>query len=682
MQAPLKKPLEASPTMGTLHPNPRFMTGHLPSPHMLYAEISQSRRASMDLKEAICAWVGAVLYANRSQFVESLEEHIDVLRRGACLVPRAVLLFNLGSLWASVGDYRRAKDAYELSIKEDRDFSLSWFCRGICQFLLREYGESQKTFRKCAGTFKFLCPVQCYDDFGLDFVLTKPDALFNATVAKQYYNTQGGLAIVDSPMPSLRRQKLNLFLGPQNDYFVSGQSFSNKCVEKLIESVTLLLHHPSVKFQEQSSTGKLRGYVAVGFHGLHKVGPRVLPKGVWTKWQTRMSEDDQTPLCRAPVVKIPSVPLLVPRRALPSTAVSDGNAEHEERLHIINSFPVPPTTVKTPDTPLTNAGASVGERNNDEGQAAREGVVTEPATPGLVQQAGSDNHNNRDVVLPSNSAPGPVPTLAHRTARQRGPRVPLPEFVFPQPPLPVQEQGQSQQHGQQQPVALEGTTSNATLTTQHEPATSASGAHYDANIQSSAPLDNNTSSSNGTHETPLPMGALSGGIAGRYNEDEDDDIIYLPTPTPPHEAHFWEQSFHFSSDPTQLSGPGPALLEPPFADTYDTSPPPYCHGHGHGHSHAQDDQTDSNASSLCQSLFERIFQSPLTVSVAGEMAQIRRGRSNIAYERLGEMNGWYWGANLDDVDDDADEGADGDGHENEEEEDVHADDGVSVPNAV
>lgn len=341
----LTGPLELNVRMGTLHPRPRYLTGHLPSPRMLNSEISKYRSPQIDLKEAVYSLAAAVLYARHSQYVESLEEHTDVLRRGSSLLSRAPVWFNIGSLWASVGDLRRALDAYELSINEDREFTISWFSKGVCHFLLREYCESMITFRKCSSTFKMFSQVTLFDDYSLDFVLVKDDVVWNANVAKRRYKMQSALCGVDDLESKLRRGHLNLFLGPHKDCFKLDEMFLKKGGSRLKGALSLIPRPLTIR---KRSCHMHRKFAYVGFSDMQKGETKVVLKIPVSRGQSTANSKPQGPQGKANTTGISRFPSVIPRKRIPSspTLSSSRGQSSCERAVLVNTFPLPPPTLR------------------------------------------------------------------------------------------------------------------------------------------------------------------------------------------------------------------------------------------------------------------------------------------------------------------------------------------------
>ncbi|PGH10403.1 hypothetical protein GX51_00161 [Blastomyces parvus] len=414
--------------MATLHPGPRYMTGHLPSPRMLNGEISKYNSPQMDLKEAVYALASAVLYARHSQYVEALEEHTDILRRSSTLIPRAPVWFNIGSLWAAVGDLRRALDAYELSINEDREFTISWFSKGVCHFLLKEYCESKNTFRKCSSTFRLFSQFKSFDDYSLDFVLVKSDVVWNANVAKRRYQMQGAACGADALEPKLRRDHLNLFLGPHKDCFKPDEMFLNKCRSRWKEILSLV-SRPSII--RKDSCYKQWKYAYVGFPETQEGGTKLVLKVPVSGGQSAANPDPQGPQPRANVTELSRMPSVIPRKPIPttSTLTSRQGSNSCERAAIVNAFPIPPQTLRrrghTPGPSLVTE--QIGVRRNSETQ------IPSPR----AQREQTPTRNWR--TFPSREAPIPrsCTDTSFKTQLPGANRTPLPPFIFPSPPQPV-----------------------------------------------------------------------------------------------------------------------------------------------------------------------------------------------------------------------------------------------------
>ncbi|KKZ61783.1 hypothetical protein EMCG_00510 [[Emmonsia] crescens] len=416
--------------MGTLHPRSRYMTGHLPSPRMLNSEISIYHSPQMDLKEAVYALAAAVLYARHSQYVESLEEHTGILRRGSSLISRAPVWFNIGSLWALVGDFRRAMDAYELSINEDREFTISWFCKGICHFLLREYCESKNTFRKCSSTFKMFSQVKFFDDYSLDFVLVKDDVVWNTNVAKRRYKMQGALSGVDALEPKLRRDYLNLFLGPHKDCFKLDEMFSKKRGSGPLS----LIPRPSII--RKNSCCQQRKYAYVGFPEMQEGGTKVVLGIPASRGQSTASSKPQRPQPTANATGLSRFPSVILRKRVPAPSSISSRREQSssEWAAIVNAFPLPPPTLRrrgyTPGHSLMTEQA--GTRRNSEGQISSLQVQREQ-TPAIS-----------DGAFPSPLVPTPrsATDTFSRTRLSGVDQLSLPSFIFPSSPQPGPSQMQ------------------------------------------------------------------------------------------------------------------------------------------------------------------------------------------------------------------------------------------------
>ncbi|EGE80141.1 hypothetical protein BDDG_03082 [Blastomyces dermatitidis ATCC 18188] len=414
--------------MGPLHPRPRYMTGHLPSPRMLNCEISKYHSPQMDLKEAVYSLAAAVLYARHSQYVEALEEHTDFLRRSSSLMSRAPVWFNIGSLWASVGDLRRALDAYELSINEDREFTISWFNKGICHFLLREYCESKNTFRKCSSTFRMFSQVKSFDEYSLDFVLVKNDVVWNANVAKRRCQMQMTVCGVDALEPKLRRGHLSLFLGPHKDCFKSNEMFLNKCRSRWKETLSLV---PRPSIIRKNSYYKQRKHAYIGFPEMQEGGTKVVLKVPVSRGQSAASHNPQDPQPTANVPELSRFPPVIPRKQVPtaSSPSSRRGPSSCDRAAIVNAFPLPPQTLRrrgrTPSPSLVTEQAEV--RRNSEAQ------IPSP----FVQPEQTPTRNG--TTFPSRGVPIPrsVTDTSFRARLSGANRTPLPAFTFPPPPQPV-----------------------------------------------------------------------------------------------------------------------------------------------------------------------------------------------------------------------------------------------------
>ncbi|PGH17747.1 hypothetical protein AJ79_00888 [Helicocarpus griseus UAMH5409] len=406
--------------MGTLYPRTPYLTGHIPSPRILHGEISKSPGSEMDLKEAIYALSSAVLYANDSHFVESLEEHTDLLRRGFSLIPLAPVWFNVGSLWASVGDYRRARDAYDLSLEEDHDFTISWFCKGICHFLLREYDEARKTFRKCSSTFKLFSSVKFFDDYSLDFILAKDDVVWNSDVAKRHLKSKHGLHESESEGLKLRRQRFDLFLGPHKDCFKPEQLSSKKRGTKLKETFASLAHSSTIR---KGSSSKPRKYAYMGLSESPGDGTRLLLRIPLSGDASTATLDSKGPQSMANATEPPRKPLLLlPRKRAGVT--SRGEETPEERTGMINSFPLPPTVVQSGSVDSSLEGAK-SERHH--------GILQLPLSQAQLQQIGEQNIQAVAAELARTHSSGAGAFVRTRHSGREPP--PLPRFVFsPSPP--------------------------------------------------------------------------------------------------------------------------------------------------------------------------------------------------------------------------------------------------------
>ncbi|EEH44222.2 uncharacterized protein PADG_00511 [Paracoccidioides brasiliensis Pb18] len=412
--------------MEALHPRPHYLTGHLPSPRMLNSEILKSPGPQMDLQEAVYTLAGAVLFAKHSQFVESLEEHCDLLRRGASLIPRAPVWFNIGSLWALVGDIRRAKDAYELSVNEDREFTISWFCIGTCYFLLRQYGESEDTFRKCLATFKIFRSVKFFDDYSLDFLLAKDDVMWNCNVAKRYSKIQRALVKPETSGLKLRRDHFNLFLGPHKDSFKMEQGVSKTCGAKFRESLSSL-HRPAAN--RKNYCFKPTNYTYVGFPELQENGPKVaLRIPVSGRTSTVGSElqlvqpmgDDMLPLQVLPVI---------PRKGVSAAPIIPFTEENHESLGVkVNSFPLPPTTIRRRShIPVLSFMAAQPETcRKYQGRISTQHIERER----------TDTRSNEGFSLQLAQIAKSATTAFNGRQRPAKGRLPLPTFVFPSPSPP------------------------------------------------------------------------------------------------------------------------------------------------------------------------------------------------------------------------------------------------------
>ncbi|OJD14979.1 hypothetical protein AJ78_04734 [Emergomyces pasteurianus Ep9510] len=394
------------------------MTEHLPSPHMLSSELSKHHTPQMDLKETVYTLAAAALYAKHSKYVESLEEHTTVLRRGSSLISNAPVWFNIGSLWALIGDLHRAMDAYELSINEDREFTIAWFCKGICHFLLQEYGESKNSFRKCSSTFKIL-----------DFVLAKDDVAWNTNVANRRYKMQGAWYGADALEPKLRRGHLNLFLGPHKDCFKLNQMFQMKC-RSILKGAFSLIPSPSIIRKNSCCIQRKCSYVVFPEMMQEDSSKVVLKIPVFRRQSTESSNPQKlqptanaTGLSRFPSVisrkQVPTTSTICPRRG-PSSC---------ERTVVINTFLLPPPT-------LRRRGHIPGPNQVAEQAGARKSSEGLLSPPQIL----------REQISSRNSGTFPLRSTPNRRSAMEG-RVPLPSFVCPpspQPGLSTMQHGLSQ----------------------------------------------------------------------------------------------------------------------------------------------------------------------------------------------------------------------------------------------
>ena len=198
-----------------------YNTYHIPSPRALYAEVSPPPHPRIDLRGAVHLWYHAAVLAKYGRLVESLEEHLRLLRNGARFIPRAPIWFNIGSLWASTGDLHRATDAYEISTLEDSSLTIAWFSQGVCLYLLEDYGTARNSFDRCSLTFTCSETIKGYDHYGLRYDIEKTKVAWNIRIAQNRYEVQRGQSKTEFLDCGLNNIPLNLFLEPDKTHFDS-----------------------------------------------------------------------------------------------------------------------------------------------------------------------------------------------------------------------------------------------------------------------------------------------------------------------------------------------------------------------------------------------------------------------------------------------------------------------------
>ncbi|PGH20417.1 hypothetical protein AJ80_03562 [Polytolypa hystricis UAMH7299] len=397
----------------------RYDTYHMPSPKALNAEVLRLQASQLNLQEALALWYSAVNHARLTQFVESLEEHIQLLRRGGRILPSAPVWFNLGSLWASVGDLRRAIEAYEISTREDESFTLAWFCWGVALFLFKRYGESRNAFDRCSLTFNPAAHARSHEEYGLHYILEKRCVIMSIRIAQHHYDIERGLSMAAPGDLSMSAHTLNLFLEPHwaldnrrpNNFVKAKKTTVERIVVifvRLRDSISRIVKSKLAQGNIQRANASSKGVTSTVPRPAHV--PAAVIRG--TDPTFTISQAVRRAGGLSPDITMIRGALVAPEELVTVTPMS---------LSPQASFSTALTSVSEPGN---NQRPSTTNR-----ESLRNYRTDEP--PGLLPLAPSNHFVCR---CGQHLLPGHRDSHVRLNPKPRGPRLPLPDFVFPPRP--------------------------------------------------------------------------------------------------------------------------------------------------------------------------------------------------------------------------------------------------------
>ncbi|CAJ0760058.1 17270_t:CDS:2 [Entrophospora sp. SA101] len=132
----------------------------------------------MALKYELEQWGSAVKYYDEQNFEKSLETFETI-------ADSAKFHFNIGLIFATLGEHEEACTSYKKSVKLDEYFAVAYFQKGVSHFLLSEFQKALNTFNDALMYLRGNMLID-YEQLGLKFRLYSCEVLFNRGLCYLY----------------------------------------------------------------------------------------------------------------------------------------------------------------------------------------------------------------------------------------------------------------------------------------------------------------------------------------------------------------------------------------------------------------------------------------------------------------------------------------------------------------
>lgn len=125
----------------------------------------------MSLKQEIETWVTALGRYDNNEFDEALAEFEKV-------ADTSKILFNMGVIYATLGEHSKAVECYQRAIRLDQYLAVAYFQQGVSNFLLGDFEEALANFNDTLLYLRGNTMID-YAQLGLLFKLYSCEVLFN-----------------------------------------------------------------------------------------------------------------------------------------------------------------------------------------------------------------------------------------------------------------------------------------------------------------------------------------------------------------------------------------------------------------------------------------------------------------------------------------------------------------------
>lgn len=125
----------------------------------------------MSLKQEIETWVEALNHYDTQDYEQALavfEANADTSK----------IYFNIGMIYATLGEHERAVEAYQQATKLDQFLAVAYFQQGVSNFLLSDFAEALANFNEALLYLRGNTLID-YEQLGLKFRLYSCEVLFN-----------------------------------------------------------------------------------------------------------------------------------------------------------------------------------------------------------------------------------------------------------------------------------------------------------------------------------------------------------------------------------------------------------------------------------------------------------------------------------------------------------------------
>lgn len=125
----------------------------------------------MSLKQEIESWVEALNHYDTQDY----EQALTVFETNA---DTSKIYFNIGMIYATLGEHERAVEAYQQATKLDQFLAVAYFQQGVSNFLLSDFQEALANFNEALLYLRGNTLID-YEQLGLKFRLYSCEVLFN-----------------------------------------------------------------------------------------------------------------------------------------------------------------------------------------------------------------------------------------------------------------------------------------------------------------------------------------------------------------------------------------------------------------------------------------------------------------------------------------------------------------------
>ncbi|KAF1812853.1 hypothetical protein P152DRAFT_328502 [Eremomyces bilateralis CBS 781.70] len=125
----------------------------------------------MSLKQEIETWVQALGHYDNNEFD-------DALKGFGNIADTSKILFNMGVIFATLGEHEKAVDSYQRALALDKYLAVAYFQQGVSNFLMGDFEEALANFNDTLLYLRGHNNID-YEQLGLKFKLHSCEALFN-----------------------------------------------------------------------------------------------------------------------------------------------------------------------------------------------------------------------------------------------------------------------------------------------------------------------------------------------------------------------------------------------------------------------------------------------------------------------------------------------------------------------